>query len=170
MYKSYKPQKLPTRPRIGLLPAGLILLYLLLNGCATQPKDTLTAPVHTTAARAAVVQTAQRLLGTPYRAGGSNPRGFDCSGLTRYSYGNAGISIPRTAAEQFRAAHPTPQHHLQPGDLVFFNTEGRKISHVGIYIGGGQFVHAPGAGKRVSLDSLNDTYWRRRMTGAGHYY
>ncbi|MBI5461071.1 MAG: C40 family peptidase, partial [Gammaproteobacteria bacterium] len=89
---------------------------------------------------------------------------------TSFVYGNAGIAIPRTATEQFSAAHPTSQHRLQPGDLVFFNTEGRKISHVGIYVGAGQFVHAPGAGKRVSRDSLNDTYWRRRIRGSGHYF
>ena len=162
-----KPHKLPTHPRNWLPLAGLALLYLLLSGCASQPKDTLMVP---SGARAAVVQTAQRMLGAPYRAGGSNPRGFDCSGLASYSYGNAGIPIPRTAAEQFLTSHPISQQHLQPGDLVFFNTEGRKISHVGIYVGDGQFVHAPGAGRRVSLESLNNTYWRRRIRGSGHYF
>lgn len=164
----YKPHKPPTGPHNGLLLAGLGLLYLLLTGCATQPKDTLIDP--NSAARATVVQTAQRMLGAPYRVGGGTPRGFDCSGLTSYSYGNAGIVIPRTATEQFQRAQPSAQQHLQPGDLIFFNTKGHRISHVGIYVGAGQFVHAPGAGKRVSLDSLNNTYWRRRMRGSGHYF
>ena len=163
-----KPHKLPTHPRNWLPLVGLGLLYLLLSGCATQPP---TVPVgQYSGARATVVQTAQRMLGAPYRAGGSTPRGFDCSGLANYSYSNAGIPIPRTAAEQFHTSHPTSRQHLQPGDLVFFNTEGRKISHVGIYVGDGQFVHAPGVGKRVSLESLNNTYWRRRIRGSGHYF
>ena len=161
--------KLSTHPRYWPLLAGLGLLYLMLSGCASQPKI---APVesNTAAARATIIQTAERMLGTPYRAGGHTPRGFDCSGLASYSYGNAGIAIPRTAAEQYEAARPIAQQHLQPGDLVFFNIRGRKISHVGIYIGSDQFVHAPGSGKRVRIESLNDSYWRERMHGSGHYF
>jgi len=160
--------KLSTHPRYWPLLAGLGLLYLLLTGCASQPKIAPADP--NTAARATIVQTAQRMLGTPYRAGGHSPRGFDCSGLASYSYNNAGIAIPRTSAEQFRAAHPIAQQQLQPGDLVFFNIKGRTISHVGIYVGSGQFVHAPGYGKRVRIESLSDNYWRERMRGSGHYF
>lgn len=164
-------QKLINTPQNWPLLIGLSLLYLILSGCAGQPKERLTRPTaSSTIARSVVVKTAQRMLGKPYRAGGHTPSGFDCSGLTSYTYGNAGIAIPRTAAAQFLAANHTPNHHLEAGDLVFFNTEGRKISHVGIYIGDGQFVHAPGYGKRVRLESLNDTYWRTRIRGSGHYY
>lgn len=151
---------------------GLGLLYLVLSGCASQPKELLRSqPTGSSAiARSVVVKTAQRMLGKPYRVGGHEPSGFDCSGLASYSYGNAGIAIPRSAAAQFLAANHTPNQHLQAGDLVFFTTEGRKISHVGVYIGDGLFVHAPGSGKYVRLDSIDDKYWRTRIRGSGHYY
>lgn len=148
--------------------APLILLILLLAGCATRP---VVIPERAEpGGRKTVVDTAQRMLGTPYRPGGASPRGFDCSGLVRYSFGHAGIEVPRTAAEQFARARPVGQRALQPGDLVFFKTRGRKISHVGIYVGQRRFVHAPSGGKQVSVDSLDDPYWRRRMVGAGHYF
>ena len=117
-----------------------------------------------------VVETAQRMLGTPYRSGGGSPRGFDCSGLVSYSYARAGIALPRTAAEQFAAAKAIGPRELQPGDLVFFKINGRSVSHVGIYIGQGRFVHAPGSGKLVSLESLDNPYWRQRIIAAGHYF
>lgn len=143
------------------------LLSLLLAGCAGRP----TAPPQPAEpARAALVDAAQRMLGAPYRAGGASPRGFDCSGLVRYSFGRIGVSVPRTAAEQFARARPVGQRALQPGDLVFFNIGGRRVSHVGIYVGERRFVHAPSNGKQVSVDSLDNPYWRRRMVGAGHYF
>ncbi|HEY9199028.1 MAG TPA: C40 family peptidase [Gammaproteobacteria bacterium] len=148
--------------------AALALLILLLAGCATRPVE---IPEDAgTGGRKTVVDTAQRMLGAPYRPGGASPRGFDCSGLVRYSFGHAGIEVPRTAAEQFARARPVGRRPLQPGDLVFFKTAGRKISHVGIYVGQRRFVHAPSGGKHVSVDSLDDPYWRRRMAGAGHYF
>lgn len=145
----------------------LALTVLLLAGCVT-PR--LLPPQRAEPGRAAVVETAQRMLGIPYRAGGASPRGFDCSGLVRYSFGKVGIPVPRTAAEQFARARPVKQRALQPGDLVFFNIGGRRISHVGIYVGERRFVHAPSIGKQVSIDSLDNPYWRRRMVGAGHYF
>lgn len=160
--------KLPTRPRNWLLLAGLGLLYLLLNGCASQPASWVAPALP--AARTSVAETAQNMVGAPYRPGGSSPRGFDCSGLVSYSYGRAGIAVPRTAAQQFAHAKPVGRRPLEPGDLLFFNTEGRKVSHVGIYIGHRRFVHAPGSGKQVMLESLDNPYWHRRMTGAGHYF
>lgn len=155
-----------------LLLAGMGLLALLVTGCASQrPADTL-IPEHVgpEPARMAVVEIAQRMLGTPYRSGGQSPRGFDCSGLASYSYGRAGIALPRTSADQFAAARPVSRGELRPGDLVFFNINGRSVSHVGIYVGQGRFVHAPGSGKVVSLESLDNPYWQRRIIGAGHYF
>lgn len=110
------------------------------------------------------------MLGTPYRAGGASPRGFDCSGFVRYSFNEAGIHIPRTSAQQYTQSQKISQQELQPGDLVFFNIRGRKISHVGIYLGQGQFIHAPSSGKAVSIDSLNNPYWKARIRGTGHYF
>lgn len=154
-----------------LLFAALGLLALL-TGCASRPvtQTPVSIPASVQGPRLAVVETAQRMLGTPYRAGGSTPRGFDCSGLVSFSYGHAGIPVPRTTTQQFSQARPIGRRELQPGDLVFFNTEGRQVSHVGIYVGQRRFVHAPSSGKRVSLESLDNPYWRHRIMGAGHYF
>lgn len=117
-----------------------------------------------------VIRTAQSLIGTPYRYGGDSPsRGFDCSGLVQYSHRVAGISVPRTSRQQHRSARRVALHDLQPGDLLFFRIQG-KTGHVGIYIGEGRFVHAPSSGKRVEITSLNNSYWKPRLIGAGNYY
>ena len=112
------------------------------------------------------------MLGVPYHYGGSSPTsGFDCSGLVQYAYGQAGIQVPRTTGEQYRAALPIRRHALRPGDVIFFRTHGRRfVSHVGIYLGKDQFIHAPSSGKQVSIDSLQDNYWRRRYTSGGRMF
>lgn len=107
------------------------------------------------------------MIGTPYRYGGSSPRGFDCSGLVYYAYSKAGIQAPRTTTAQYRKTKRVPVSDLQPGDLVFFNLSRGKTSHVGIYAGDGRFVHAPSSGKQVGYASLRNPYWRTRLTGAG---
>lgn len=160
-------QRVVTANRLLFIVLGM--LSLLLAGCATRPVDTMPERAEP-GGRNTVVRVAQRMLGAPYRPGGASPRGFDCSGLVRYSFNQAGIEVPRTAAEQFSRAHSIGKRDLQPGDLLFFNIGGRRISHVGIYVGQRQFVHAPSSGKQVSLESLDHPYWRRRMVGAGHYF
>lgn len=142
-------------------------LLALLYGCASRP---VAPPPAAEAARLTVVEAARRMIGTPYRPGGDSPRGFDCSGLVSYSHGHAGIPVPRTTRQQFSQARPVERRDLLPGDLVFFKTEGRRVSHVGIYVGQGLFVHAPSSGKQVSMESLDNPYWRRRILGAGHYF
>jgi len=112
---------------------------------------------------------ARTMLGTPYRYGGANPRGFDCSGLVYYSYRKAGINVPRTTREQYRQSWHVGLDHLRPGDLIFFRISRAKPSHVGIYVGGDRFIHAPSRGKRVSYASLDDPYWRTRVIGAGRF-
>ncbi|MBT8422211.1 MAG: C40 family peptidase, partial [Gammaproteobacteria bacterium] len=95
--------------------------------------------------------TARKMIGVDYAYGGHSPdTGFDCSGLVYYAHKVNGIQVPRTAAAQFRFADPVPRDALRPGDLMFFRTSGRKISHVGIYLGPGHFLHAPGTGKHVT--------------------
>ncbi len=116
-----------------------------------------------------VMKSAMSLLGTPYRWGGSGPDGFDCSGLVSYVFRNTlGIELPRVSREM--AAKSDAQlirdrDELSPGDLVFFGMRGR-VNHVGIYVGSGQFVHAPSRGKDVRVDSLVSGYWGTRFMQA----
>lgn len=118
----------------------------------------------------AVLEAAETRIGTPYRYGGSGPDAFDCSGLVAYAHGQAGIAVPRTAAEQFSKATPVERSELRPGDLVFFRLSGRDVGHVGIYAGGDRFVHAPQSGGHVRLASLEDEWYRQRFVGAGRFY
>jgi murein DD-endopeptidase len=113
-----------------------------------------------------VVAVATDQLGTPYRYGGSKPGGFDCSGLVEYSYAKAGLIVPRTSFEQYRAARPIDISDARPGDLLFFRYD-RKISHVGIYLGEDRFIHAPSTGKLVSVASLRDPHYQAHFVRAG---
>ena len=103
------------------------------------------------------------MVGKPYRFGGATPAGFDCSGLVQYSYKQAGVSLPRATDEQLRRSQPLRGAHLRRGDLLFFDQEGKKKSHVGIYLGDGQFVHAPSSGKTVRTDRLDSAYWKKHL-------
>ena len=107
-------------------------------------------------------------VGARYHYGGSSPdTGFDCSGLVAHVYERAwGIALPRRTAEQRHLGRPIKRAELQPGDLVFYNTRKRPFSHVGIYLGDGDFVHAPRPGQRVRVESINNPYWRARFSGA----
>ena len=111
-----------------------------------------------------LVNHALSLQGIPYVFGGTTRTGFDCSGFTRYVFAGSGIRLPRTSYEQFATGQPVNRSQLQPGDLVFFSTYSTGASHVGIYIGGGRFVHASDQGVRVT--SLNDSYYAARYIGA----
>ena len=109
------------------------------------------------------------LVGTPYRRAGADPAtGFDCSGFVLHVYRSAlGLSLPRTTTAQADSGRPVRRiANLATGDLVFFDTGGRGISHVGLYVGEGRFVHAPNHGGRVRLDELADRYWQQRYRGA----
>ena len=116
------------------------------------------------AARAA--EHARNMVGKPYLYGGNSPDGFDCSGLVHYSFQRAGVSVPRTTRSQLNAGLPVKVRALRTGDLVFFDQEGRKFSHVGIYLGDGRFVHAPSSGKRVRIDRLEERYWQKHFVAA----
>ena len=116
-----------------------------------------------------VVVAAMNFLGVPYRRGGNDEEGFDCSGFTRHLFeARLGLVLPRRAEEQAHAPGlvKVPRSELQPGDLVFFNTLRRTFSHVGIYIGEGRFIHAPRPGAQVRLESMQVAYWSKRFTGA----
>ena len=113
-----------------------------------------------------VVKRALGALGTPYRWGGSSPkRGFDCSGLVKYAFGNVDdLSLPRTSREQSRVDRPrVSKDDLEPGDLLFFRLHGRGVDHVAIYLGHERFIHAPHRGTRVRIDKLSDGYWSRHF-------
>jgi len=108
---------------------------------------------------------ALRQVGVPYRYGGMTPTGFDCSGLVHYSYAHAGKNIPRTTAGQWAHLPPVEGHNMRAGDLLFFSISG-KMSHVGMYLGDGRFVHAPSSGKVVAIESLSSDYYRKAFIRA----
>ena len=113
----------------------------------------------------ALVNSAKKYLGVPYVWGGTSPRGFDCSGLVQYVCRQNGISVPRVAASQRNAGKYVSRANLQPGDLVFFGNGGR-ITHVGIYVGNGNMIHAPQTGDVVKISSINSSYRVARYAGA----
>ena len=100
------------------------------------------------------MHTAEQYLGVPYVWGGESPSGFDCSGLVQYVYGKLGVHLPRTSYAQYNAGRHVGRSDLRPGDLVFFDA----LGHVGIYIGGGRFIHAPHTGTRVQIGTLAGWY------------
>jgi murein DD-endopeptidase / murein LD-carboxypeptidase len=115
---------------------------------------------------APALERAIALVGSPYRFGGTTEKGFDCAGLVRHAYAAAGVTLPRTAALQFSRGLALSREELRPGDLVFFRDTYRKgISHVGIYIGGGEFIHAASTRRRVTTDRLDQAYYRTRFVG-----
>ena len=115
----------------------------------------------------AVINLAYSKIGSPYVWGAEGPNSFDCSGFTSYVFRNAaGISIPRTSSAQSGYGKTVSKSNLQPGDLVFFNTSGSGVSHVGIYVGGGNMVHSPSSGKSVSTASINSSYYSSRFVTA----
>ncbi len=148
------------------LRAGLPFVILFLAGCAGTPA--LTPPVsdasEAQAERAAEV--ARSMVGKPYRYGGSTPKGFDCSGLVNYSFAQVGVRVSRETRTLREEAVLVRTSALRPGDLVFFDQEGKKYSHVGIYLGDGRFVHAPSSGGKVRVDSLEAAYWSRHFVEA----
>jgi len=118
--------------------------------------------------REEIVRTAKSFIGIPYRWGGvSSGYGFDCSGLTMAVYQLNGLNLPRSSKEQWRVGRAVKRNKLLKGDLVFFAISGkRKISHVGIYAGRGTFIHAPGRGKKIKIESLSKRYFEDRYAGA----
>jgi murein DD-endopeptidase len=149
--------------------AFALLLVVLLGACSSAPYR---APAGSGSTRPSAELSDQAaghalsMIGKPYRYGGSGPAGFDCSGLVMYSYRQAGLALPHNTDKQRRAARPIKVADLRRGDLLFFNQEGKKYGHVGIYVGGGKFVHAPSSGKSVRSDRLDTPYWRKHLSEA----
>ena len=129
---------------------------------ATEP----TAPTFTVREPAAVISTALSFRGIPYRNGGSDPSGFDCSGFVQYVYAMHGAGLPREVHSQYRTGREVDRKDVKAGDLVFFETISRGASHVGLAIGGDEFVHAPSSRGVVRIEKLTSSYWASRFVGA----
>ena len=114
----------------------------------------------------ALVGTALSLRGTPYRNGGIDPNGFDCSGFTRYVFAKYGVALAREVRDQFQQGKSVKNGEVAPGDLLFFTTVAPGATHVGIAIGGDQFVHAPSSTGVVRVERLSASYWSARYLGA----
>jgi cell wall-associated NlpC family hydrolase len=114
----------------------------------------------------AVAETALSLTGRPYRLGGADPSGFDCSGLVQYVFARHGLGTPRVVEDQVQLGRRLEADEIGPGDLVFFKVDSRRPSHVGIAIDEARFVHAPRTGSRVRVDALDAPYWRKRYVEA----
>lgn len=157
-------------PAEGHTPQGDVVLQLLQNRgllpAGAEP-PAFVRQVRDTASE--LVLSAMNFLGVPYRRGGTNENGFDCSGFTRHVFERSlGLVLPRRADEQARdrSLLPIDKSELRPGDLVFFNTMRRAFSHVGIYVGEGKFIHAPRAGGEVRIEDMRQAYWQKRFNGA----
>jgi len=144
--------------RHSLAAFGLILLVP--GGCSSAPQR---AELE---AGAGAAQHALSMQGKPYRPGGNSPRGFDCSGLVQYSYASVNVRLPRNTEGQWASSRAVPRKEIRPGDLLFFHQEGKRNSHVGIYVGNNRFVHAPSSGKHVLTANLGDRYWSQHFAGA----
>ena len=114
----------------------------------------------------ALAGTALSLRGTPYRNGGADPNGFDCSGFTQFVFSQYGLSLPREVREQYRVGKSVKPRDLAPGDILFFTTTDPGPSHVAIAIGGDEFVHAPSSTGVVRVEHLSSSYWSPRYLGA----
>jgi cell wall-associated NlpC family hydrolase len=149
-----------------------ITMLSLVSACSSQPVDSAPrpnsdmsrVPVQSVGARAAAVALEQ--VGVPYRYGGTTTRGFDCSGLVQFSYRNAGKNVPRTTGQLWTSSTSVDRDDIQAGDLLFFSFEG-KMSHVGMYVGKQQFVHAPSSGRTVTVANLRSPFYASALVRAG---
>ncbi|MDX1499520.1 MAG: C40 family peptidase [Woeseiaceae bacterium] len=154
------------------------VLLVALGGCATQPEmsavrasagERAPSRAEQPAVGDRAVTVALDQLGVPYRYGGAGPGGFDCSGLVHFAYARAGKAVPRTTGELWRRTAPVDAADARPGDVLFFRFDG-KMSHVGLYIGDGRFVHAPSSGRHVAVERLDSEPYRTAFIRAARPY
>jgi cell wall-associated NlpC family hydrolase len=157
-------------PEAGVMFAGNVEVSGAADTVATDEQSAVAAvSAKVTDLRKSLLAVAMGLRDTRYVRGGRDPStGFDCSGFVRYVFAHAvGMQLPRNSASQFLAGLKVNRADMQPGDLVFFRTHGKHaISHVGIYISNGRFIHSPATGKSVEISSLKESYWAKRFAGA----
>jgi murein DD-endopeptidase len=142
------------------------LLGLLLGLLAACSGSGYRPTAETDTLRRAIVLEALGQIGRPYRYGGTTPAGFDCSGLVRYVYAQAGLSLPRSSREQHAAGEVIELDDAEPGDLLFYSFAGGGIDHVAVYLGDGQAVHAPSSGKQVIVAPIANRWWAQRFVDA----
>lgn len=148
--------------RLRAIPAlASFIVLTALAGCGHTPEEESAPPLASRAADRALT-----MVGKPYRYGGNSPKGFDCSGLVQYSYASVGVKLPHGTRSLLQVSRPVSRKNLKRGDLVFFTQEGKRSSHVALYLGGDRFVHAPSSGKNVHVAGFNDAYWQRHFTEA----
>jgi cell wall-associated NlpC family hydrolase len=149
---------------------AVLTTVLLAAGCAStsveeRPGGELPQPP--SGMGSAIAELALSMVGVPYRYGGEDPQeGFDCSGLVHYAYASNGLGVPRTSRGQFDAARKIPLADAGEGDLLFFRDQ-EKLSHVGIYLGDGRFVHAPSSGGSVSVARIDAPYYQLNLVAVG---
>lgn len=163
-----------------LLALGLMSIVIVFAGCSSAPqKPAATSHANNEAKTPTktykrstpvkystghqIVSIAESLIGSPYKYGGASPNGFDCSGLVYYTHRQLNITVPRTTKLQARHSGNKNLAAAKPGDILFFRIYGDNVSHVGIYAGNDQFIHAPKSGKFVSYANINEPYWRQRL-------
>ena len=172
-----------------LLPLAVVVLAVLTGACAarsagppvprpfpgaalppgageTAPGPPGAVPALVPALVPAVVNTALEFRGVPYRNGGSDPSGFDCSGFIQYVFAKFGTVLPREVRDQYREGRSVDLDEVKAGDLLFFETVGRGASHVGMVVGAGEFVHAPSSRGVVRVERYDADYWATRFVGA----
>ncbi|MDE2598967.1 MAG: C40 family peptidase [Rhodocyclaceae bacterium] len=158
-------------------PLALALVFATLFASSAQAADAVNETPSTenpsliskaTASIQAATDDALSLIGIRYRRGGTTPEtGFDCSGFVQHVFREGmGLMLPRTSREISKEGEVVKKNELQPGDLVFFNTMRKTFSHVGIYLGEGQFIHSPRTGGKVRIEDMRDSYWAKRYEGA----
>jgi cell wall-associated NlpC family hydrolase len=141
-------------------------------GASDAPTDRVEAPADPSAgipAEAhppALISTALEFVGVPYRNGGSDPTGFDCSGFVQWVFGRHGVALPREVRDQYQVGRAVDLDEVREGDLLFFETVARGASHVGIALGNGRFVHAPSSNGVVRVEPYTASFWARRFVGA----
>lgn len=159
-----------------VLRAAAAFVALSAVGCASAPRESLPpsrgeivleSRDDSASVGGAIAGVAMEMVGVPYRYGGTAPEeGFDCSGLVHYAYNQAGYEVPRTSQELFRAVRKISLDDADAGDLMFFQDQ-TKLSHVGIYLGDGLFVHAPATGANVAIASLDSAYYQQHLVAVG---
>lgn len=164
------------RPRAAsIIFLAVSSLFLIACGAHTRPRITVTPvipPIHAHPVptlpdwmSASVIEAAMAQLGVPYRSGGTDPVGFDCSGFVQFVYSRAGFFVARDVRHQVEGGMWVDSANARPGDLIFFATSGRHASHVGIVLDEGTFIHAPSSQGVVRIEPIGGRYWRERYLG-----